>query len=172
MQLSVALGFVLSLLLAGAVTHDQDLTTFAFDGFDPGIGATEDAPKKLVARFGLPSRVDKRSGPDGREPGVITEVETWRYDGLEVVIWGDYGSTKRWISQITLTSPKYKLKFGLTIGSSREAFAERLGPPNPHLSHPELYSYLGGSTGTYASVDIYFDKSGRATKIVWKGVIA
>jgi hypothetical protein len=149
----------------------RDLATFAFDGFDPGILPSDgDAAKKLVERFGLPLKVERKRRAHGREPGTIIEVEIWRYDGLEVDIWGDYGSTKRWISQITLTSPKYKLKFGLAIGSPKKAFVERLGPPNPNYDKSDHFSYLAGPE--YVSVDIYFDKSGLATKIVWAAHIA
>ncbi|GMQ89807.1 MAG: hypothetical protein BMS9Abin10_0141 [Gammaproteobacteria bacterium] len=174
MQIGMPVGLFLSLLIAGGATYDPDpadLITFAFDGFDPGIPVTDgDAAKKLVERFGLPLNVDKRSGPDSREPGVITEVETWYYDGLEISIWGDYGSAKRWIGGITLTSPKYKLKFGLAIGSPKKAFVERLGPPNPYNSNAERFSYVGTDLDVY-DLDIYFDKASRATKIVWKASI-
>jgi hypothetical protein len=175
MQISIPLSLFLSLLLAGGVTYEPDrpdLLTFAVDGFDPRIPATNgDAAEKLVERFGLPLTVKKRSGPDAREPGVITEVETWRYDGLEVAIWGDYGSRKRSISQITLTSPKYRVKFGLAVGSPQEAFIERLGPPRELHSTSELFSYVAEYFGLYPSVDIHFDKSGRATRIVWGRVM-
>lgn len=174
-RIEILLGFFLSFLLAGSATPElgrPDLIRFALDGFDPGIGSKGgDAAEKLVERFGLPLTVEKRSGPDAREPGVITEVETWRYDGLEVAIWGDYGSRKRSISQITLTSPKYRLKFGLAIGSPQEAFIERLGPPRELHSTSELFSYVAEYFGLYPSVDIHFDKSGRATKIVWGRVM-
>jgi hypothetical protein len=175
MQVGIPVGLILSLLIAGGATYEPDrrnLIMFAFDGFDPGIPITNgSATEKLVERFGLPLRVEKRSGPSGREPGVITEAETWHYDGLVVNTWGDYGSKERWISQITLTSPKHTLKFGLAIGSPKEAFVERLGPPNQYRSNYELFSYPASYVGGEHSLDIYFDKSGRAIKIVWRYVI-
>lgn len=172
-QIGLTLSLFLSLVLAAGVTPEINrLLAFAESGFDPPIVVTRgDAAKKLVERFGLPLNVDKRSGPSGREPGVIREAEFWHYDGLEFRLVGDYGSTTRSISQITLTSPKYKLKFGLAIGSPKEVFVETLGPPNQYRSNYELFSYPASYVGGEHSLDIYFDKSGGAIKIVWRYVI-
>jgi hypothetical protein len=144
-QISASLSLFLSLVLAAGVTPEINrLLAFAEDRFDPPIVVTRgNSAGALVERFGLPLKVEKRSGPDGREPGVITEAELWHYDGLQFSLVGDYGSTRRGITQITLTSPKYKLKFDLAIGSPREAFRERLGPPNAYHSTSEWFTYRG-----------------------------
>jgi hypothetical protein len=156
----------------------RDLVTFASDGFDPSIAALigkGDAPKKVLKHFGQPREVATRTEPDGREPGVIREVETWHYAGLEIVMRGDIDRPERWVKQITLTGREYKLKFGLTIGSPKKAFIERFGPPNPYHSKPQMFGYLAafyGSEGTVAvggslHLSVYFDQDDRAEKIVW-----
>ena len=174
MQIGMPVGVILSFLIAGGATYEpdrRDLIAFAVDGFDPGIRMTgDDATETLLKRFGQPLKVDKRSGPDSREPWVITEVEIWHYDGLQIAISGDLGFKKRWIPHITLTSPEYKLKFGLAIGSPKDAFIERLGPPHSSYSDAERFSYVGTDLDVY-DLDIYFDKSGNANKIVWKASI-
>ncbi len=169
-------------LLAADVTYDSerpDLVAFAFDGFDPGINrliGEGDATEKILQRFGQPRTVKTRTEPDGREPGVVREVETWRYDGLEIIMFGDVDRPERWLKQITLTSPSYELKLGLSIGSAKEAFIERLGPPNPWRSKPNVFEYPTGyygaegsvAVGSSLSVYIYFDKRNQAEKIVWR----
>ncbi len=168
-------------LLAADVTYDSerpDLVAFAFDGFEPGIAtliSKGDAREKILQRFGQPRTVETQTEPD-REPGIVNEVETWRYEGLEIITSRPTYGSRRWLKRITLTSPSYKLKFGLSIGSPKEAFIKRLGPPNPWRSKPNVFEYptayygaegsvaVGGSLSLY----IYFDKRNRAEKIVWR----
>jgi hypothetical protein len=180
-QISLTLSLFLSLVLAAGVTlepHRRDLITFASDGFDPGIAlliSEGDGTEKVRKRFGQPRRVDTYTEPDGREPGVIREVETWHYEGLEIVMRGDVGRPRRWVKQITLTGRQYKLKFGLNIGSTRKSFLERFGPPNPYHSKPRMFGYVPAFYGQEGSIavgaslhlSIYFDEQDRAEKIIW-----
>ncbi len=163
-----------------------DLVTFAFDGFEPGINrfiGEADAHQKIVGRFGKPQRVESAAQQDQPAPGMATEIRTWQYDGLSIVTSGSTGYPQRWIRQITLTSPEYPLQFGLSIGSSRDAFVEKLGQPKRRswytVTDPIEYSatYQGIEVHekereivvhSTVHIKIFFDKDSRANKIVWK----
>lgn len=169
------LASLLFLVLLGAVgtadgAYDLErpsLLEFAFDGFDPNIGHGQGkAIEKIYYRFGQARRADVRTEPDAREPGITNEVKTWYYDGLEIITSGSVLTLGRGIAKITLTSPDYKLKFGLSIGSPQEAFLEKLGPPHPTLIDTD--SSMVGYIGQHSFVYIYFDKQNRAKKIVWE----
>ena len=162
-----------------------DLVTFAFDGFEPGINrfiGEADAHQKIVDRFGQPQRVESAQ-QDNPALGMATEIRTWQYDGLSIVTSGATGYPQRWINEITLTSPKYPLKFGLSIGSPRNAFVARLGSPKTDSwytrTSPIEYSAAYGNMESrkdegqiavhaQSHVKIFFDRNARANKIAWK----
>lgn len=158
---------LLSLMLLAAVGTDDPnrpgLVDFAFDGFEPSIGHGEGkAIEKIYYRFGQARHVEVRLEPDDREPGVTNEVKTWHYDGLEIITSGSVLTLGRWIDKITLTSPKYKLKFGLSIGARREDFLAKLGRPSNE--GPKAMGYWAQHT----VVNIWFDEEDRAEKITWE----
>ena len=170
------------MLLMTPILYDPErpeLVAFGFDGFDPGINRLlggENTTERIFQRFGQPRRVESRQEPDRREPGGISEIKTWHYDGLEIITSGWVGYPEQWLKKITLTSPKYKLKFGLAIGAPKEAFIRRLGPPQP--SKKKVSDSIGYSAYIYKSeegavfvshsvVNIWFDKEDRAKKITW-----
>ena len=157
----------------------NDEFLFGFDGFDPKIGrriSDGDAIEKIYHRFGPPRRVEVKTKPDERD-GVINEVKTWHWEGLEIVTSGPIRLLGRWIERITLTGQQYKLKFGLSIGSPREAFIEKLGCPH-RLTKGDparlvyVSSYSAGEDGvavaSHSQIYIDFDKQDRAEKIIWE----
>lgn len=163
------LASLLFIVPLGAVgTYDLErpsVLKFASDGFDPSIGRGEGkAIEKIYYRFGQARRVDVQIEPDAREPGVTNEVKTWHYDGLEIITSGSVLTLGRWIDKITLTSPKYKLKFGLSIGLPREAFIAKLGQPsNEGPKAMGYWAYYHTS-----AVNIWFDEEDQAEKITWE----
>lgn len=173
-------------LLAQSVPYEPNtrpnLIAFGFDGFDPGINRSIDASdtrEKLLQRFGEPRKLEMRKEPDKRDPTVLhVEVCTWQWEGLEIItarpiLHPGYDEPNRWIKQITLIGPRYKLKFGLSIGSPREAFIEKLGRPwreGPEIIRywADYYASEGGASFVSRPVFyIEFDGQNRANRITW-----
>lgn len=151
----------------------SEAIAFGLDGFEPGITrpiGELDAKKKLLRRFGQPSRQDMRKEPHKRDPTVRhVEVYTWQWKGLEIITrrsigYEDYGKPIQYIESITLTSPKYILKFGLAIGAARAAFIEKLGRPSSE--GPKAMSYWNEPYDPV--VNIWFDEQDRVKKITWQ----
>ena len=117
--------------------------------------------------------------PDKRDPTVLhVEIYTWQWNGLDIitarpVLYAGYEKPNQWIDKITLTSPKYKLKFGLSIGACRGAFIAKLGRPSSEGPKAmgysaDYYKSEGGvSFASHPVVNIWFDEEDRAKKIVW-----
>ncbi len=78
------------------------------------------------------------------------------------------------ISSIVLTSPQYRLKYGLGIDQSKALFLKVLGAPN-YPESPKNYkdngqplSYeVGTDPDEKVDVTIYFDQNNDATEIRW-----
>jgi hypothetical protein len=169
------------MLLAQSVLYEPDkrpdLIAFALDGFDPGINRSigeDDAAKKILQRFGKPRQMKSRQEASKREPGGINDINTWHYDGLEIITLGWVGYSEQWVEKITLTSPNFKLKFGLKIGSPKSAFTKLLG--QPWREEPGLVQYWatyyesreGVAFVSHPYLDIEFDAENRAKKITWR----
>ena len=116
------LGGLLYLTIAAAGSYDPErpeLVAFGFDGFEPGINrliSEGDAKEKLLRRFGEPQQVE--STTQWEHAGLI-QTKTWHYEGLTIVTMRPVDSSQHWLRKITLTSPVYPLKFGLSIGANK-----------------------------------------------------
>ncbi len=176
-------GLLCLAVVAVAGSHDAkggELAVFGFDAFDPEIGrriGNGNAIEKIYHRFGQPRRVEVKTKRDERDSDIINEVKTWHWDGLEIVTWGAIRQLGRWVKRITLTGQKYKLKFGLSIGSPRETFIEKLGPPHRVIKDDPARLVYGSdyvtgedgvAFGSHSWIYIDFDKQDRAEKIIWE----
>ena len=155
-----------------APAMSSEAIAFGLDGFEPRISwpiGLLDAKKKLPQRFGQPLRLDVREEPHKRDPTILhVEVYTWQWNGLEIItmrpiLYEGYDMPRHYMKNITLTSPRYTLKFGLAIGAARAAFIEKLGRPSS--AGPKAMSY---SDHLRPIVNIWFDERDRAKKITWQ----
>jgi hypothetical protein len=149
------------------------LSVFGFDGFEPGIGtriAPRHAKETVLQRFGKPNPTDRVLSTIESDRFGLVQTTYWYYDGLEIWITQQPpGSSGSWLRKIILTSPAYKLKFGLSIGAKRSQFLATLSPPDRAggKSFGSLdYFVSRGLSG--ARVQILFDQEDRAEKIVWE----
>lgn len=170
--------------LCSSVYADYKIVdNFITDGFNPSLQIEHRADKisaYLAARFGKPLSTDTKISLDLREPGRQKEFKTLKFNGItiktvtpfrsdeltpriEPLILSDKLST--WITYISLTTDKYKLKHDLKIGSSKESFLKVLGKPG---GSPKIF--LSYSTWAVApgNVCIDFDNSSKAIKITWE----
>ena len=180
---SIYLSSLLSVALFGQPPVGGDLIAFGFDGFDPGINrsiSASNTKEKLVQRFGKPNELKMKKEPHKRDPTVLhVEIYTWQWEGLEIItarpiLYEGYDKPHQWIKEITLISPNYKLKFGLSIGARREAFIEQLGQPFREAPQSiryraEYYASEGGASFvSRLRVSVEFDGEGWAKKIIWR----
>lgn len=170
---------LLYLTVAAAGSYDRErpeLVAFGFDGFEPGINhliSEGDAKEKLLRRFGEPQKVESTTQ---REHVGLIQTKTWHYQGLTIVTIRPVKTSRHWLRKITLTSPVYPLKFGLSIGATKQAFVARLGPPYRQYAGPESFEYQtdywgsedGAGVHTSIRLSIGFNGEDRAEKIVWE----
>ena len=62
------------------------------------------------------------------EPGRTDEVHELEYDGLRIVLYRVSATGRELIMEVSLTSERYRLKWGLGVGSTRDAVRRVLGP--------------------------------------------
>jgi hypothetical protein len=89
----------------GKISYDE----FFIEGIS--IGSSYD---EIVGRLGKPVRVKEEIITGG--PGLLVY-----YEGMEIVVSDDE------VVNITVTGPGYRMKNGITVGSSREEVFEKLG---------------------------------------------
>ena len=168
---------LLYLTIAAAGSYDRErpeLVAFGFDGFEPGINhliSEGDAKEKLLRRFGEPQQVE--STTQWEHLGLI-QTKTWRYEGLKILTMRPVEASRHWLRKITLTNPVYPLKFGLSIGATKQAFVARLGPP--YHTRPDSFKYEARYYGSEDDVgvnrlirfSIGFNEDDRAHNNVWE----
>lgn len=160
------------------------LVPFAFDGFDPGIQrsiSTGDAKERLLERFGPALRINEKIIP-GVQPELNEKIETWYYDGLEVDITSLVDSDYHSIKRILLTKGEFKLKGGISIGSTRNEVISLLGNPDRKISYtlmdPLHYnidyhniernsSEQKASVYSHIQINVELDADSRVEKILW-----
>lgn len=159
------------------------LLPFAYDGFEPGIHRSisrGDARERLIERFGPALRRNEKIIP-GVHPELNEKIETWYYDGLEIELSSTVNSDNRGIKRILLTSGEFKLKGGISIGSSRNEVISILGDPDLNagyiltdpLKYKVDYHNIESSTDRKSSVyshievNIKLDAHSRVEKILW-----
>jgi hypothetical protein len=149
-----------------------NLERFANNGFDPGIPCfrvdcepQEKKPirERLLERFGQPENSRSWQEPNPREAGTIDEYTAWEYEGLTIITVTS-GSPQVWLSSITLSSPRYKLRHGLKIGLPFSEFAKVIGEPShAHTQSKDSPVYAP----EWAWLRFKLDRNGRVREITW-----
>lgn len=95
------------------------------DGFAVPLGRTR---AELAASLGPPRSATVRRVQNRHEPGRTDEVHELEYDGLRIVLYRVSATGRELIMEVSLTSERYRLKWGLGVGSTRDAVRRVLGP--------------------------------------------
>jgi len=148
---------------------EKAVNEFIRNGFLPTIPISnnkEDMKKILVARFGSIISMKTEVVSDKRRHRLKNEESYFTFDGIVIkTVRPIADGLWTWITHIRLTSSKYKLKFGLNIGSSKKNFIKNLGVSWASKNKQILsYSTTNVSTG---DVVIEFNQMDKAKKITW-----
>lgn len=128
-----------------------------------GVGL-ESTLETVKAKLGKPisekkSKADENCFSNGE---MIMEL---KYSGLEIKLLGDKDAKNFKVKQMTLTSAKWKLENGITIGATDKQLTKKLGNPEYVFSTPNQtynYSHKGNQSGAN-----FIFKNGKIFKIEW-----
>ena len=124
-------GLVAACLLAlapavgAAETFQARVDELIADGFAVPLGRTR---AELAASLGPPRSAAVRRVQNRHEPGRTDEVHELEYDGLRIVLYRASATGRELLMEMSLTSGRYRLKWGLGVGSTRDAVRRVLGP--------------------------------------------
>lgn len=89
-----------------------------------------------------------------------------KYSGLEIELLGDKDGKIFKVKQMTLTSSKWKLDNGITIGTTDKQLMKKIGKPEYVFSAPnQTYNY--NHKGNQSGANFIFNKNGKIAKIEW-----
>lgn len=117
--------------------HSQsNLREFAGNGLDFKLGMTR---KEIFQNIGTPVSVQTESVENRHQPKIMDTIYELDFDGLVVKIY-DAGGKEIMLYQ-KISSPKYKVKYGLNIGESRRKIKDVLGDPQEVHHDKVIYAY-------------------------------
>ncbi len=151
------------------MASDKKLTGFIENGWDFKLGCSV---KEIIGNLGKPKNIIKKGPMHG---GEITGCPntfryTLKYEGLEVTTFEVKGGKNCFIIkcpfEVIITNSKYKVKYGIGIGSTKESVQNVLGKPHYEEGNAIIY-FIDPEDGiTPGSVKIYF-KINHVYKIEW-----
>lgn len=143
----------------GLVTRVEQ---FSFNGFDFRLGTTE---KEIIRNLGSPQKIRKEKIKNIYDHNQMDETIEIYYDGLYIKIYNvkAVDGDKEMIEAISVFSNKYKIKWGLNIGCSRQQVKDILGAPSEVDNEKLTYSLDGNFPHQFD----FFIKDGKVYKIEW-----
>ncbi len=184
-------------LAAEAVAPDLSeltpLQRFAVDGLGTGAILLGPAIDTVLAKLGLPERIEIRKEGARWDIDLEQTPVDWIYRGFIVTALfyrdglirnkdtgkyekGPYRDS-RTVDSLRVTSPDVKLIFGLGVGSTVDDFAKVLGEPRPRrvtsISGMKMYGYyyydvpVRELVGRNVDIWLKVDSADRVTEIMW-----
>lgn len=138
---------------------------------------------EIGASLGPPRAATVRKLRNLHDPAQTDELHELTYDGLRVLLYRVTAQDREFITDLSLTSAKYRVKWGLGVGSPKEAVRGVLGPgftalaaPDSRIAPPEArrrceerdgvctYRYDGFEQRSH----VFFSfRGGRVSRIDW-----
>lgn len=138
---------------------------------------------EITASLGPPRAAAVRTIRNQHDPARIDELHDLTYDGLRVLLYRVTAEDREFITDLSLTSAKYRVKWGLGVGSAKEAVRRVLGPgftplaaPDSRIAPPDIGHPCdeldGVCTHRYDGFEqrshVYFSfRGGRVSRIDW-----
>jgi hypothetical protein len=155
------------IFMAGtAFGASRALTDFIDNRFDFSLGKTR---AEVIRTLGQPLSIKNKCTSRDFIQATRCRVYNMKYDGLELEIYEGQHCAMRQISMIVLTSPKYRVKYGLGIGTDKKNIIRLLGRPAKIQKNSLLYCYPNGLEFCVPSATIYF-RNNRVSHIEWVNV--
>lgn len=141
-------------------TASDRLEVFTRRGWLFDLGETKAA---IIENLGRPTRVDTQVVANRHRPEVQDTIYTLIYDGLEARIYDATSSDKEILTNLTLTHPRYEMRWNLGVGTSAQRVIRVLGRPNQRSENKLEYR-----AGEPAEDHLTFSLEGNSVqKIDW-----
>ncbi len=158
--LSILVPMIASLSVAVAAEQSESLLDRAarIDRFvDEGPQFLGKKTLPELRKLGVLKREKVEKSPNPHIPGKVVEYRTLVFDGLE--IYGDVHEPQKLAPiRVVVTSSKWQIQNGLSVGSPETSVTEALGKPNK--VHGGSLEYCGETDCVY-----FFTAKGKVTKI-------
>ena len=92
---------------------------------------------EITASLGPPRAATVRKLRNQHDPAQIDELHELAYDGLRVLLYRITAEDREFVTDLSLTSAKYPVKWGLGVGSTKEAVRRVLGGGFTALAAPD-----------------------------------
>lgn len=157
----------------------NELEKFSMNPFVPEFHVTalmQRAKKELLDRFGQPLKIESRAGLSPQIVGSTIEKSILQYDGMTIDIETDITSKfnqPSWVRRLHISSSKYVLSNGLSIGATKGRYLEILGnnyrqDQNTITFDVSVYlNHVGTTFHLTQSVSIKFSDTGKSESITW-----
>ncbi len=136
-----------------------NLEEFIDKGLEFKLGKTR---KEMIENIGTPVKVETQTVENRHVQGLVDTIYELSFDGLYIGIYDTRG--KEIILYHKITSPKYKVKYGLNVGVSVDKVREVFGKPQEEQENQLNYIYETGAFEIYVVFRIFENK---ITTIEW-----
>ena len=119
----------------------------------------------LMAQLVDGADVSREPTENRHVPGQIDTLVTARYPGLEIEAYQITGG-RTFIREVTVTDERYRTADGLGVGATRSEIERAAGEPTQTTVGSPIYELGDGPTST--TLEVNYDASGRAERLVWR----
>jgi hypothetical protein len=143
-----------------SVNYQERINEFVNDGLDFKLG---ESIGEIIKNLGNPKNIKVEKIKNVYYPDVIDEINKLFYNGLYVEIYKATEGNKEILTALSVMSYKFKVKWGLNVGASKDEIKKVLGNPSKDVDN--VWSYVD-SDGYEDEVRFYF-KNDKVNKIEW-----
>lgn len=141
-------------------SYSMNLKEFAGNGLESKLGETR---KELIQNIGNPVNETLTKVKNRHQPDITDTIYHLTFDGFEASIY-DTGGKEILLYQ-KITSPKYKVKYGLNIGGTKDKVIAALGNPQEEPQDQLIYCYY--DEAGYQTLVIFSFTGDKITAIEW-----
>lgn len=139
--------------------HQQRIDEVIYEGLDFPFGETK---SDIIKNLGEPLKIIEKPVTNRHRLDVSDKLYDLIYNGLEARIYHVTSDEKELVLRILIENEKYKVKYGLNIGTTADYVVGILGPPA--IKEKDFYEFY--DSNGFAKLRFYFD-SNRLSKIEW-----
>ncbi len=151
-----------SLQETGGEAFQEKVDEFIANGLEFRLGKTR---AEIVRNLGNPRSIKIRKVPNVHYPEeLVAEIHELFYDGLVVRLCEATEVNKEFLEYFSVTSDRYKVKWGLNIGTHKDRVRYVLGTPTKEEESLYAYKYLMG----YPHYVYFYFRDDRVYEIAWE----
>jgi hypothetical protein len=136
------------------------INEFVYDSFGFEFDKTR---SDIIKTMGRPARIAEKKVTNIHDPAQVDSEYVLFYAGLSIKIYEVSQTGKEIVTDISITTDQYKLKWGLRVGCSQDEVKRVLG--EPHEKKDLVYVYEADEA---PSIVVFFFRDGNVTSIDWE----